>query len=176
MKRRAFSLVVAIGVLALLPWPALATDSNGNHDAYQFLLGMAPAVGPDIAMAPNGSTVTMTGSGRFNAGPDKTASGGGTYTIKNAAGTPVVSGAFTVTGILEFVDYGDGTPQGLPAFTHGGQAKLGVILAGAGDGVLTVFCLLGSPPAGKEEGIALILGNGMNFTKPAGGETVFIKP
>jgi hypothetical protein len=80
-----------------------------------------------------------------------------------------------VTGILGFVDYGDGTPQGLPAFTHGGQANLRVSFAGAGDGVLTVLCLLGSPPAGKEEGITLVLGQGMNFTKPTSGETVFIK-
>jgi len=41
--------------------------------------------------------------------------------------------------------------------------------------VLTIFCLLGSPPAGKEEGITLVLGQGMNFNKPTSGETAFIK-
>ncbi len=176
MIRPLFIIAVTLSLLGMLPWPALAADANGNHDTYQFLLGMPPVMGPDVATAPNGSTVTLTGSGSFKAGPNNTASGGGTYVIKNAAGTTLASGAFTVTDVLGFVDYGDGTPQGAPAFTHGGQGKFQVTLAGAGDGVLTIFCLLGSPPPSKDEGISLILGNGMNFTRPTSGETVFIKP
>jgi hypothetical protein len=32
---------------------------------------------------------------------------------------------------------------------------------------------LGVPPAGKMEGITVILGNGGQFTKPAGGDNTF---
>jgi hypothetical protein len=123
----------------------------------------------------HGSTVSLVGSGTFKAGPDKTASGGGAYTIKDAAGHTLASGAFSLTSVLEFVDYGNGTPEGFPAFTHGGQGKFQVTLSGVGKDVLTVFCLLGSPPAGKDQAIALILGNGLSFTKPTGGEMVYIK-
>jgi len=178
MKRTLFSLGLVLGLLALAPWPALATDANGNHDTYQVLIGTGGTtthpLGPDVATAPNGSTVTMTGSGTFKAGPDKTASGSGTYTIKDAAGNTVASGNFTVNSVLEFVDYGNGTPEGFPSSTHGGLGKFQVTLAGVGDGVLTVFCLLGSPPPSKDEGINLILGSGMNFTEQTSGETVYI--
>jgi hypothetical protein len=56
----------------------------------------------------------------------------------------------------------------------GGQAKLQVILAGAGAGVLTVTCLVGSPPGGKAEGITLILSHGWNFTQSTSGQTDYI--
>jgi hypothetical protein len=127
-------------------------------------------------MAPNGSTVTLTGSGSFNAGPDNTATGGGTYTIMDASGTTVASGAWTVTGILGFVSYGCGVLAGTPIAPNdcGGQAKFQVILAGAGDGVLTVSCLVGSPPGGKDEGITLILSHGLNFTQSTSGQTDYI--
>jgi hypothetical protein len=178
MKRTFFSLGLTLVLLALVPWPALATDANGNHDTYQVLMGTGGTtshpMGPDVATAPNGDRISIVGSGTFKAGPDKTASGGGTFTIKTAAGKTIASGAFTINSVLEFVDYGNGTPQGLPASTHGGQGKFGVTLAGVGDGVLTVFCILGNPPPSKDEGITVILGNGMNFTRPTSGETVYI--
>jgi hypothetical protein len=178
MKRFFFSFGFVLVLVALMPWPALASDANGNHDTYQVMVGTGGTtshpMGPDVATAPNGSTVSIVGSGTFKAGPDKTASGSGTFTIKDAAGHTVASGAFTIDSVLEFVDYGNGTPQGLPVSTHGGQGKFQVTLAGVGSGVLTVFCVLGSPPQGKDEGINLVLGNGMNFTQQTSGETVYI--
>lgn len=176
MKSRLMIGVFVLAVLALVPASAMATDANGNHDHYLFLAGVAPIEGPDEAVAPDGSTVSLSGTGEFTAGPNKSASGGGTYTIKNASGATVASGSWTVDGMLGFVSYGDGTPQGLPPNLFGGQAKLHVSLAGAGDGVLTITCLLGSPPGGADEGITLILGHGWNFTKSVEGETVFITP
>jgi hypothetical protein len=165
----------ALGAVLLWPTPAWAQPPE-NHDTYQFVAGIVPIVaGPDTAIAPSGSTVTLTGSGMFKAGPDKTASGGGNYTIKDSTGSTVASGIWTVTGILEFVDYGPAIPQGLPASLHGGMAKLRVSLAGFDDGVLTITCLLGTPPPSKMEGITLVLGQGGNFNTSTGGETVFIK-
>src|SRR5713226_8883859 len=112
---------LALGLLGLSPSPLLA----GNHDTYQFLAGAAPAEGPDVATAHDGSTVTLSGSGTFKAGPNKTASGGGSYTIKDPVGNVVAFGTWTVTGILGFVDYG---PLPTDTTLHGGQAKLAVNL------------------------------------------------
>src|SRR5258708_5449095 len=111
MRRRLFPLVVALGLLTFWPGAALATTANGNHATYQFFVGESNpdgivVEGPDVAMAPNGSTVTLTGSGSVTAGPGNTASGGGTYTIMDAAGNTVASGAWTVTGVLGLVSYG----------------------------------------------------------------------
>src|SRR5260370_1134158 len=102
MRRRLFLLVVALGLLTLWPGTAWvtaddgnhATTDDGNHATYQFYAGVSvpggiAVEGPDKATAHNGSTVTLTGSGIFDAGPGKTASGGGTYTITVAAGTTV---------------------------------------------------------------------------------------
>jgi hypothetical protein len=55
------------------------------------------------------------------------------------------------------------------------MAKLRVSLSGSDDGVLTITCLLGTPPPSKKEGITLVLGQGGNFNASRSGETLFIK-
>src|SRR5712691_7049943 len=163
MKSRLLIGALVLTVLALMPASALATDANGNHDTYTWVVG---ATTPSAtAVAPDGSTITMTGSGTFTAGPGNAANGGGTYSL-SAGG----SGTFAVTGIQGFVSYGDAGSPGL----FGGEAKLNVTLSNGASGVLTIICLLGSPPAGKEEGITVILGKAGQFTKQDGGNTVFI--
>jgi hypothetical protein len=176
MRQRSLLLLLALGVLAFVMQAAWAQDAHGNHDAYMFLVGVPPVEGPDAATAPNGSTVRLSGAGSFKAGPDKTASGGGSYTITDSAGNMVAAGSWTAIAVLGFVDYGDGTPQGAPATFHGGEAHLRVSLSGIGEGVLTIECLFGSPPAGKQEGSRLVLGQGLNFNKSTSGQTLFIKP
>ena len=176
MRQRFLLLGLVLGLLAFLLPAAWAQNAHGNHDPYIFLAGVPPIAGPDVAAAPDGSTVSLSGSGSFNAGPNKTASGGGNYTITDSAGNTVASGTWLVVRILGFVDYGNATPEGLPASFHGGEVHLAVSLSGIGNGVLILECLLGTPPAGKDEGIELILGQGLNFTKSTGGETLFIAP
>ena len=176
MRKRFLLLGLALGLLAFLLPAAWAQNAHGNHDTYLFLAGVPPVAGPDLATAPNGSTLSLSGTGAFKGGPDKTASGGGSYMISDSAGNTVASGTWIVIGILGFVDYGNATPQGLPATFHGGEAALAVNLSGIGNGVLILECVLGSPPAGKEEGIKLILGQGLNFTQSTGGQTLFITP
>jgi hypothetical protein len=173
MRRLAAVGLVALAAAFALTGSATATNANGNHDHYAFLAGVEPVEGPDTAVAPNGSTVQLNGSGEFQAGPGKSASGGGSYVIKDASGSTVASGSWTVTGVGGFVSYGEGIPQGAPG-VFGGQLQLQVSLAGAGDGLLTVTCLLGAPPGGADEGITLILGDGWNFTHSTGGETAFV--
>jgi len=155
--------LLALGLLLGGSGLATASNANGNHDSYIWVVGAT--TGTATAIAPDGSTITMSGDGTMTAGPGNTASGGGTYNLSSDG-----SGTWTVTGIQGFVSYGD---TGSPGF-FGGEAKLDITLSNGASGVLTIYCLLGSPPAGKEEGITVILGNGGQFTKQDGGTTVFI--
>jgi hypothetical protein len=162
-RLRSAFLAAAIAAFVGAPTAAIATDANGNHDSYSWVVGATEPTA--TAMAPDGSTITMSGNGTMTAGPGSTASGGGTYSLSSGG-----SGTWTVTGIQGFVSYGDAGSPGL----FGGQAKLRISLSNGAAGVLTIVCALGSPPAGKMEGIAVVLGNGGQFTKPAGGDNVFI--
>jgi hypothetical protein len=51
-----------------------------------------------------------------------------------------------------------------------------VSLSNGDSGVLTITCLLGSPPPSKVESISVILGSGGQFTKgvPFSGDNIFI--
>src|SRR5262249_16390344 len=121
MKQRFFLLALALGLLVFLPHAAWAQNAHGNHDAYLFLLGVPSLESPDVTTGPNGSTLSLSGTGSFRAGPDKMATGGGSYAIIDAAGNQVASGTWTVIRVHGFVDYGNGTPQGTPPSFHGGQ-------------------------------------------------------
>jgi hypothetical protein len=167
--RRSFVLAfLALGLLLGLSGLATASNANGNHDTYTWVVG---ATTPDAtAVAPDGSTITMAGSGTFTAGPGNTASGGGTYSLSTGG-----SGTFVVTGIQGFVSYGPGIAPPVPG-AFGGEAKLNVTLDNGASGVLTIYCLQGSPPPSKEEGITVNLGSSGQFTKQDGGNTVFILP
>ena len=163
--RHAFVLAfLALGLLLGVSGLATASDANGNHATYIWVVGATTP--SDTAIAPNGSTITMSGFGTLTAGPGNTAGGGGSYSLSGGG-----SGTWNVTGIQGFVSYG--TPDGE---VFGGEAKLNVELTNGASGVLTIYCLLGSPPAGKKEGISVVLSNGGQFTKPVeeSGNTVFI--
>jgi hypothetical protein len=187
MSRQLAAVVIAVlCVLSLVPTFALAAPASVDHTTYLFQVGSPvlitlPDAGPDVSMAPNGSTVAMLGSGSFNSGPDKSVSGGGTYVIKNASGGTLSQGTWTATHMLGFVNYGSGSAQDLPPFLYGGQATMTVNLSGLGSGVLNIVCTLGTPPPGHnftagEEGIDLMLGNGLTFNREVMGDTVFINP
>jgi len=74
-----------------------------------------------------------------------------------------------------FVDYGQTPGFPIPGAT-GGMTKLKVSLSNGMSGVLTIFCVLGSPPPSTMEGINLILGAGVSaeYTMQDGGFTLFI--
>ncbi len=177
MKRIIWLAAIAVGAFVALVGYAGARGASDNHAAYDFIAGEEPTIeGPDVSGAPSGDTVALEGDGSFKAGPHRTASGGGTYTIENPSGQTIASGDWSVTRLMNFVSYGNAVPQGLPPNLFGGRAKLKVSLSGAGRGVLTVNCELGSPPPGHQyEGIKLVLGHGWNFTKPLSGQTLFIR-
>ncbi len=166
MKTKLILLGAAIIGLMLGQTSVLAGDANGNHDTYIWVVGATTP--SDTAIAPDGSTITMKGQGTLTAGPENAASGGGTYSLSSGG-----SGTWTATGVLGFVSYGPAAPP-LPSFLFGGETKLNISLSNGATGVLTIFCVLGSPPPSKEEGITVILGTGGQFTKQDGGNTVFV--
>jgi hypothetical protein len=169
MKRKWIPLGAAIFGLVLSQTSALASDANGNHETYVWVVG-ADGTPTDTAMAPDGSTITMKGRGTLTAGPGSMASGGGVFTTSGG-----VSGTWTATGVDGFVSYGP-AGAGFPTGATGGEAKLRVTLSNGQEGTLTLICLLGSPPPSKMEGIQLILGSGVSgeYTMQDGGTTVFI--
>lgn len=167
MNSRLIIGVLVAAVLGLMPASALATDANGNHATYRWIIG-ATTPG-DKAIAPDGSTITMTGSGMLSAGPGNTATGGGSFSMSNGS-----LGTWHATDVQGFVSYGS-PPPGFPVpGAIGGETKLDVTLSNGASGVLTIICELGSPPAGKMEGITVILNNGGNFTQQDGGNNIFI--
>ena len=165
--RRVFLAVAVVAAFVVPSGTAFATDANGNHETYVWVVGATTP--SDSAMAPDGSKITMSGRGTLNAGPGGSAAGGGTFTTSGGA-----SGHWAATDVEGFVSYGQlpGTPL------TGGEAKLKVTLSNGQTGVLTIICLLGSPPSSKMEGITLILGSGVSseYTKPVpeSGNTVFV--
>ena len=170
--RKLVAFCISLAAVGLASAPAAATDANGNHAAYVWVVGATTP--SDTAVAPDGSTITLAGSGTLMAGPGGTATGGGTY-MKSGGET----GTWTATAVDGFVSYGSGAAQGLPPNFFGGEAKLSVSLSNGQTGVLTIICVLGSPPAGKLEGIQIVLGTGVSgeYTKQVleSGNTVFIK-
>jgi hypothetical protein len=191
MKMRFLITAFAAAFVCLSASGALASDANGNHDPYTWYVGVPATVVPEFpttAMAAGQrGTITMQGTGRLKAGPDNYATGGGTYSLVDTQGHPVGSaGTWAVEpgqrGLIMFETWGCGNlgPMPVPAGFCGGQAKLRIVLVGGPltgeDGVLTIYCLIGQPPGGKEEGIALVLGSGTNFPQTEEGATLFTKP
>lgn len=165
--RKLAAVVISLAAVGLVATPAVASDANGNHGAYFW------AVTTDTSMAPDGSTITLKGHGTLTAGPDKAVTGGGAFT--DSAGA---SGTWTATAIDGFVSYGPAGPEPfpLPPGATGGQAKLRVALSDGRTGVLTIFCMLGTPPPSVMEGVTLVLGSGVSseYTTEVSGNTIFI--
>jgi hypothetical protein len=179
MRARLVMAVLAVAFLGGLGVSRASADSGAA--TYTYLIGTGGVEGPDVAMALNGDTITMTGSGTLSVHP-KTVSGGGSFTHKNAAGAVLVRGTWTATQLLSFDNYGCGFFSGgtLPPNFCGGLALIRVHLApsagGPGvDAVLQVNCLLGKVPAGAKEGIRLAVDNGLNFNREVSGETLFVR-
>lgn len=141
-----------------------------------------------MAEEPNGDTVTVRGTGRFDKDADS-ATGGGTFVYKSANGTVLGSGTWTATGLVTFQFFGCGSLHGSPrpATVCGGRVLLNVHLVGneagsplAADGMLTVICEAGNPPDGRipegmMEGSKLNIPGLSNFNEQVSGNTVFIR-
>jgi hypothetical protein len=175
----------AMLALLLLSLSASQAVADSGQRGYQFLLGagalcsLNPSFCPTVAMAPNGDVVEFSGTGTFDL-RSKVASGAGTFTHKNAAGSVLASGTWVAVELLSFHSFGSGAAQGLPTNFEGGKALLRVRLSPAGggalDAIVRVTCDLGDKiPAASEEGIRLNVPGISNFTEEAGGNTLFIR-
>jgi hypothetical protein len=179
-KMRFMSLIVMLAlVLAGLGNTSVAADSGAATYNYRIgtgvLCGLDPSACPDVTMAANGDTIEITGAGTLSIHP-KSVSGGGDFT-HHFAGGGSVSGTWTVKKLLGFTGYGCGG-GGLPDDFCGGQAVIRVELFVGGthvaDGTLQVDCLLGTFPAGADEGVRLAVQGGPNFNKEVSGFTLFL--
>ena len=91
MMRSFILAFLALGLLLGFSGPAAASNAHGNHNGYGWVVGADPPFS-DTAIAPDGSTITMSGQGTLTAGPGKNASGGGTYSLSTGgSGTWSVS-------------------------------------------------------------------------------------
>lgn len=174
------SVVLAWSVL--LPSGAAAASGSATFTYLAgtgILCGLGPSACPDVARADNGDTIAITGIGSISVHP-KSASGGGTFTHTFTGGS--VSGTWTATQLLSFVDYGSGT-DGFGPPLHAGNALIAVNLIVGGTvvhtGILEVTCRLpgagGPSEMGKEEGVRLNVQDAINFNQKVSGFTVFIQ-
>ena len=174
------ALVVA-AFASVLAVPGFASAKVGGtfdwHVGDKFLTDLNPAFAPDNATADNGDYVILIGTGTFNAAT-KAADGGGTFEHHHADGSLFATGTWTASGVISFVSYG--TSAAFPPTFFGGKLALRVAATPEGEGAptfpgtLTVYCLIGSPPSGFEEGVRLNVYDLINFNMPSGGNTVFV--
>ncbi len=141
-----------------------------------YLLGVEPVEGPDKAIASNGDTIIITGSGTLTPSP-RSVTGSGNFVHKNSSGGVLATGTWTATQLIAFVSYGTLPPP--DDNLEGGKATIRVTLSPSGggslDAVLQAHCLLGSPPPSANEGIRLAVQDVINFNREVQGQTVFIK-
>ena len=164
-KLRLISLIAAL-ILLFSVFGAVGASAASGHQEYQYLIGTQFLESPDVAMAPSGATIALTGEGTLSLHP-KSVTGGGAFT--SAA---LGSGDWTAEQLLSFVPYG--CLAEVPDFC-GGQALIRIHLSTGVDATLRVTCLIGSFPPSAEEGIRLAVQGGPNFNKEAGGQTLFIQ-
>jgi hypothetical protein len=141
------------------------------------LCSLNPPGCPSTTMASNGDIVSIRGSGTFTINPfSVTASG--TFVHRDSSGNLIARGTWVATQILFFKSFGSGSAQGLPSDLEGGRAAFLVNILVGGlvvhTGILTVNCLLGSPPANAVEGITLNVPGTINFNTIINGITVYI--
>ncbi len=180
-----YALTLGIILLSLTLTNVARANSDEEQLTRRFLAGAGPLCSlppspegpacPDIARAANGDTVALSGSGKFEPGDDD-ASGRGTFT-HTSHGVVLASGKWKVEELVSFKSFGLAGP-GFPPTFEGGVAVLRIELRPSSGGkiqaLLTINCLLGSPPAGVDEGIQLNVGF-LNFDHSVSGFTVFIQ-
>ena len=178
-KRRFFQIGLAMLILAsalviLVTWSSAAPGGGAQHVRWDIVstTGIPPTSlnpgGHASAMAPNGDTITLTGSGHFVAPASGKGSGavdgGGTWTTTSGG-----SGSYIVTGLVSWVSAG---PQANVGFIDNidegtrtnGTAVLTIAFSDGSSGVLTIGCHGPGAPPGIFEGIATTKGYKTYYT------------
>jgi hypothetical protein len=176
------TVVTAAAAIALVvTLSSAASDGGAQHVRWDIVstLGVPPGPlnpgGHASATAPNGDTITLTGSGHFVA----PASGGGSSAVDGGgkwSTTSGGSGTYTVTGLADWENAG---PQADVGFRDNidegtrtnGNAVLTIAFSDGSQGVLTIGCHGPGAPAGIFEGIATTKGYKTYYTvqPPAAG-------
>jgi hypothetical protein len=182
MKRRSVLLTVALGCLlaTLGPTAAGAKNARGTWELEVEV--------PNVAMASNGDTLAITGSGVFSTHPRTvTASGSFTHTV---AGDGTHTGTWTATDLLSYDSYGCGVIPAIqltiPPDLCGGALKMRVTFTPSGTslsipGIITIFCVIGpnaptphdNPTEPGEEGMTAVIPGIANFNKIVSGMNVY---
>jgi hypothetical protein len=177
-RRLRLGTVLAFGAaLMLLTTFASAAPGGAQHVRWDIIstTGIPPAPinpgGHASATAPDGDTITLTGSGAFVApasgGGGSGATGGGTWTTTSGG-----SGTYTVTALVSWqfanfqteVGFIDNIDEGTNA---NGTAVLEIAFSDGSTGVLTVGCHGPGAPPGIFEGIATTKGFKTYYNVPA---------
>ena len=183
--------VVALGAaLMLLTTFASAASSGGaQHVRWDIIstTGIPPGPlnpgGHASATAPNGDTITLTGSGHFVApasgGGSGATDGGGTWSTTSGG-----SGTYQVTALVSWERANDQADVGFvdnigEGTRTNGTAVLKIAFSDGSSGVLTVGCHGPGAPPGIFEGIATTKSYKTYYTVPApasgvdAGRTIF---
>ena len=128
---------LAAGV-CLLPMVFISTAMSQEEKAFQWIVFSDTP--PQSAMATDGSTILIAGTGTFVVGEAEQVTGGGTWATFDASGAATGSGKFQVTDLLKF-NLAPGSAPAFPTF-HAGLAFLRVAYDDGSKGVLTVSCSL----------------------------------
>jgi len=167
---------VAAGLLALSTVLAGTASAATTRAAFQlhiadaFLQQAAGSPPYAIAMAANGDTVSVQGSGAIDAGT-RAVTASGVFIHHMAATGQDVPGTWTASRLISFQFYGCDS-DGLPNNFCGGLAKLAVTLTPDAQpsahipAILWVDCLVGTKvPASRVEGVRLNVQGEINFNR-----------
>src|SRR5919201_1047736 len=170
-------LALASGIVLFATWSSAASDNGAQHVRWDIISvpGGTPGPGAQVnpggsasAKAPDGDTITLTGSGHFVApasgGGSGAVDGGGTWTTSGGG-----SGTYTVTGLVSWVSAGPQANIGLvdnidEGTRTNGTAVLTIAFSDGKTGVLTIGCHGPGAPPGIFEGIATTKGYKTYYT------------
>jgi hypothetical protein len=179
----------AAALMLLTTFASAASSDGAQHVRWDIIstTGIPPAPlnpgGHDSATAPDGDTITLTGSGHFVApasgGGSGAVDGGGTWTTSSGGG-----GTYEVTALVSWeratdqanVGFVDNIDEGTRT---NGAAVLKIAFSDGSSGVLTVGCHGPGAPPGIFEGIATTKGYKTYYNVPApvpgvdAGRTIF---
>jgi hypothetical protein len=172
-------IIVAAALTLLTTFASAASSAGAQHVHWDIVstTGIPPASlnpgGHASATAPDGDTITLTGSGDFvapaNGGGSSGATGGGTWTTTSGG-----SGTYSVTALVSWepanaqanVGFVDNIDEGTRT---NGTAVLDIAFSDGSTGVLTVGCHGPGAPPGIFEGIATTKGFKTYYSVPTPG-------
>jgi hypothetical protein len=154
LKRLGFLLVIAAGISVLPISETRAADNNKirwdipHNDFTTTPFTVSPG-GHSSAIANDGTSITLTGSGTFraNSGKPQNVTGGGTWETFDEKDVSTGSGTYEVTGFVSFVLAPAPDPH-VPVIDnvcsdcvlHSGLAVLRISYSDGGEGILVISC------------------------------------